>query len=229
MCGRYNITVEQRILEERFDATFITGHFERSFEATYNAAPSQLLPIIRTYASHEIVLATWGFIPERWKHTARYKIKPQINARVESADTKPMFHDSFRTRHCLVLADGFYEWKTIRTKHGIRKQPFRFTLRSGEPFAMAGMYARESGESPFNFAILTTAANDTVRPIHNRMPLILPLGKEKNWLAATPSGTTIFPPFPSELLTAYPVSTRLNRADANDRSLIEPIETQIAY
>jgi putative SOS response-associated peptidase YedK len=130
----------------------------------------------------------------------------------------------------MVLTDGFYEWKSIRTKNGIRKQPYRFVLRTGEPFAMAGIYAREDGEDPLiNFAILTTEANDAVRPIHNRMPLILPLGKEKNWLATTPSGMTIFPPFPSELLTAYPVSTKLNRADANDRSLIQPIEPAISF
>ena len=187
MCGRYSITVDQRTIEERFGAKFISGHFESRYEQKYNAAPSQLLPIIRTYRSHEIVLAKWGFRPEGWKYTRTYDIKPQINARVETANVKPMFHDSFRTRHCMVLTDGFYEWKSIRTKNGIRKQPYRFVLRTGEPFAMAGIYAREDGEDPLiNFAILTTEANDAVRPIHNRMPPILPLGKEKNWLATTP-------------------------------------------
>jgi putative SOS response-associated peptidase YedK len=219
MCGRYTITVDERKLEERFGATFVSGRFN----PIYNAAPSQLLPIIRTHAPDIITLAKWGFVPESWRHIRR-DIKPQINARVETVDTKPMFAESFRARHCLVLADGFYEWKTI----GHRKQPYRFALKSGEPFAMVGIYAREKGEeSPINFAILTTEANDAVRPIHNQMPVILPLEKEKNWLAATPSGMTIFPPFASDLLMSYPVSPRLNNAAFNDRSVIEPLLPEI--
>jgi putative SOS response-associated peptidase YedK len=81
MCGRYSITVGERTLEERFGAKFIFGHFEPA----YNAAPSQLLPIIRTYAQHEIIFAKWGFKPEGWNHSRKYDIKPQINARVATA------------------------------------------------------------------------------------------------------------------------------------------------
>jgi putative SOS response-associated peptidase YedK len=107
----------------------------------------------------------------------------------------------------MVPADGYYEWKTVRE----RKQPYRITLKTGEPFAMAGIYAREPTEfdtaekNPVNFAILTTKANEAVAHIHERMPVILPLGREKNWLPPSP-GVHFVPPFPAEHLTSYPVT-----------------------
>jgi putative SOS response-associated peptidase YedK len=111
-----------------------------------------------------------------------------------------MFSSSFSGRHCLVLADGYYEWRQV----GIRKQPYRITLKSGELFAMAGIYARapiefETAEkNKVNFAILTTYANEAVSHIHDRMPVILPLGREKQWLPPNPTGAYFFPPFPAE-------------------------------
>jgi putative SOS response-associated peptidase YedK len=131
-----------------------------------------------------------------------------INARLETAAEKPMFASSFRGRHCLALADGYYEWRTI----GKRKQPYRITLKSGEPFAMAGIYAREPTEfetaekNPVNFAILTTKANEAVAHIHERKPVILALGREKAWLPPDPTGMFMFPRIPAELLTSYPVT-----------------------
>src|SRR5438105_4417885 len=118
MCGRFTLSAETRQIEKRFGAKFITG----TFEPTYNAAPSQLLSVILGPSSagvseKEIVLARWGFQPNWAPHW-----QPQINARLETAAGKPMFRQAFTGRHCLVLADGYYEWKT---EHG-RKQPYRF-------------------------------------------------------------------------------------------------------
>jgi putative SOS response-associated peptidase YedK len=93
MCGRYTMTFDQRTIENHFGAKFISGRFEH-YEPTYNAAPSQLLPIIRTYHSDRIELAKWGFLPEGWKNP---RMRPQNNARLETANH--MFHDSFRGRH----------------------------------------------------------------------------------------------------------------------------------
>ena len=153
MCGRYSITVDERTLADRFGARFVSGHFEPN----YNAAASQQLPIISTFATDNIVLARWGFVPEEWAST---RLHPQLNARVETAAEKPMFEGAFRTRRCLVLADGFYEWKTENRS----KQPYRFALKSGEPFAMAGICSRDLDDNDsFNFAILTMIANDVVR------------------------------------------------------------------
>ena len=134
MCGRYTLTIDKSTIEKRFGGRFYIA--QQEFEPTYNAAPSQLLPIIRTHAPDRIELAKWGFVREDWKNS---RIRPQNNARLETADEKPMFRDSFRTRHCLVIADSFYEWKTLANG---KKQPYRIMLKSGEPFAMAGIYAR---------------------------------------------------------------------------------------
>jgi putative SOS response-associated peptidase YedK len=221
MCGRYTMTVDKRTIEHRFGARFVSGHFEH-YEPTYNAAPSQLLPIIRTHRPDTIELAKWGFVREDWKNS---RIRPQNNARLETADEKPMFRDSFRGRHCMVLADCFY------VANG-KKQPYRIMLKSGEPFAMAGIYARgndhglgEAENTTVTFAILTTTANEIMHPIHERMPVILPLGHEKNWLPPNPSGMFIFPEFPSELMTAYPVSPKMNRASFNQPEAIAPLES----
>src|SRR5262245_10420418 len=125
MCGRYSITVDRSTIEYHFNAKFVSG--QQEFHPTYNAAPSQLLPIITTYAPTAITLGKWGFLPEGWRSS---RIRPQNNARLETAAEKPMFRDSYSGRHCMVITDGFYEWKTLDDG---RKQPYRFVLKSGEP------------------------------------------------------------------------------------------------
>lgn len=227
MCGRYSITIDTRTIEHRFGAKFYIAEPSFDWSPTYNAAPSQMLPIIRTYATDRIELARWGFWPEEWKRTKHSH--PMINARLETAAEKPMFASSFRGRHCLVLTDGYYEWPTI----GKHKQPYRITLKTGEPFAMAGIYAREPTEfetaekNPVNFAILTTKANEAVSHIHERMPVILPLGREKGWLPPTPTGEQFLTPFPAELLVSYPVTPKMNRASFNEPEAVAPLEPAI--
>src|SRR5262249_28038113 len=107
--------------EKHFGAKFYIAKAHYDYEATYNAAPSQMLPIIRTPAPDRIELARWGFGPEEWKRLKHSRA--MINARLETAAEKPMFASSFACRHCMVLADGYYEWKTV----GTRKQPYRIT------------------------------------------------------------------------------------------------------
>ena len=229
MCGRYTLTIDKSTIEKRFGAKFYIAKASYDYEATYNAAPSQMLPIIRTYHSDRIELATWGFWPENWKRSK--KICPQINARLETADERPMFHDSFRGRHCLVLADGYYEWKTLPNG---TKQPYRITLKTGEPFAMAGIYARQPTEydtaekNPVNFAILTTKGNDAVRHIHDRMPVILDPDSYDLWLdpgmqnvAAT---SELLKPYNTRLMRCYPVSNRVNHVANDDEACSAPVE-----
>jgi putative SOS response-associated peptidase YedK len=229
MCGRYTLTIDKSTIEKRFGGRFYIAQASYDYAPTYNAAPSQLLPIIRTHNENTIELAKWGFVREDWKNS---RIRPQNNARLETAARKPMFAQSFRGRHCLVLADSFYEWKTLANG---TKQPYRIMLKSGEPFAMAGIYARgsdhgfgEAENTTVTFAILTTAANELMQPIHERMPVILPLGHEKNWLPPNPSGMFIFPSFPSELMTAYPVTPKMNNATFNQPDAIQPLELAIS-
>jgi putative SOS response-associated peptidase YedK len=215
MCGRYSTTVDKATIEYHFNAKFSSGNIE--YEPNYNAVPSQLLPIITTYAPTQILLAKWGFVPEDFHYA---KFRPQNNARLESAATKPTFRSSFAGRHCLVLTDGYYEWD----KH---KQPYRFVLKSGEPFALAGIYARGENEGdPMTFAILTTEANDVMRPVHERMPVVLMPGREKDWLP--PHGVTFFNPFPAELMTAYPVTREINKASFNEPEAIAPLKIALA-
>src|SRR5262249_15210478 len=113
---------------------------------------------------------------------------------------------------------------------------YRITLKTGEPFAMAGIYAREptgfetAEKNPVNFAILTTKANDAVSYIHERMPVILPPRREKDWLPPTPTGAHYCPPVPAELLTSYRVTPKMNRATSNEPAAIAPLEPRgIAY
>jgi putative SOS response-associated peptidase YedK len=135
---------------------------------------------------------------------------PHNNARLETAASKPKFVSSFAGRHRLVTADSFYEWKSLPSG---KNQPYRIMLKSGEPFAMARIYARgDTEDDPVTFAILTTRANELMASIHERMPVILPLHHEETWLPPNPSGMFIFPPFPSELMTAYPVNPKMSRA-----------------
>jgi putative SOS response-associated peptidase YedK len=101
MCGRYTLTVDKSIIERRFGAKFYIAEASYDWAPTYNAAPLQMLPIIRTYASDRIELARWGFWPEEWKRNTR--VRPQIRARLETAAEKLMFASSFHGRHCLVL------------------------------------------------------------------------------------------------------------------------------
>jgi len=118
-----------------------------------------------------------------------------------------------------------------RAKH---KQPYRITLKSGEPFAMAGIYAREPTEfdtaekNPVNFAILTTKANEAVAHIHDRMPVILPLGREKSWLTPDFGFPYFIPELAAELLTTYPVTSKMNRASFNEPAAIAPLEPIVA-
>ena len=219
MCGRYTLTVDKSTIEKSFGAKFYIATASYDWEPTYNAAPSQLLPIIRS--PDRIEPATWGFVPEGWKNA---RIRPQNNARLETADTKPMFRESFSGRHCLVLADSFYEWQTLPNG---KKQPYRIMLKSGEPFAMAGIYARsgvhafaEGDTAPITFAVLTTTANEIMQPIHERMPVIMTAAHAKSWLHS--GGTTIFQPFPSELMTSYPVTPKMSKASFNVPEAIQP-------
>ncbi len=219
MCGRYSITVPTSQLAERFDA----APPSETPGPHYNAAPTQELPVLLNEGERQIQLLRWGLIPHWSKDTSTaYKM---INARSETLDEKPAYRDTFKKRRCLVLADGFYEWQ----KTGKGKTPIRFTLKSGEPFAFAGLWENwkdPEGNWLRTFTIITGKANALVAPVHDRMPMILLPENEKTWLD-NEAGPTIWgnmlQPYPAELMRAYPVSTRVNATSNDDPSLIEPV------
>ncbi|MDQ3818680.1 MAG: SOS response-associated peptidase, partial [Acidobacteriota bacterium] len=149
MCGRFSLKTDYKALAKRFHAE--PPSFD--FSSRYNISPTQEVPIIRNTNLKQIELALWGIIPV-WDKTGKKTI---INARKDSLD-KPTFKKSFYERRCLVLADSFYEWMKVDGKGA--KRPFRFLLKSEEPFAFAGIWKEEEGKEP-HCAIITTEPNKT--------------------------------------------------------------------
>jgi putative SOS response-associated peptidase YedK len=205
-------------LAERFHA-----EVAEPIQPTYNAAPEQGLLTILNAEPHIITVSAWGFVPE-WAD-GRSDVKSQINARAETVATKPFFRDAFKKKRCLVLADGFYEWK----RAGSRKVPYRIALKTEEPFAFAGIWSTvhdAHGKEQHRFAIITTVANKLVAQIHNRMPVLLDARDEKAWLnPSLPLGEAqeLLVPFPADLMTAYEVSTKVNTPAHNTPDVIERV------
>lgn len=215
MCGRYAITSPLEAILE----AFAVKNVRTNLQPRYNAAPGQDLPIIRAgRTGRELSLMHWGLVPSWSKGpNSRYSM---INARAETVASKPAYRGPFRNRRCLVPADGFYEWKQTAD----RKQPYFITLSAGGPFAFAGLWDHwegPEGEEIVSFTIIVTAANDCVRPIHDRMPVILMPDDYDSWLGehGAPSRTKLaimLRPYPAEHMRAFAVSRDVN-SPANDR------------
>lgn len=213
MCGRYSLTASLDELARRFD--FDSNRDD--FEPRYNIAPTQQVLAVVGGDARRAGFIRWGLIPQWSKSDSAGP--PIINARAETVAEKPTFRDSLRRRRCLILADGFYEWQ----KMGDAKRPMRVALRSGEPFAFAGLWSMSSdpeGNRISSCAIITTAANDLLRPIHHRMPVILSKEVEDLWLDTALDDaqtlTQLLEPYPDDALEAYEVSALVNSA-SNDR------------
>lgn len=223
MCGRYTITVNAEGIAWRFGAE--RPEFE--FAPTYNAAPTQNLPVVtETNGQRQLSLMRWGLIPY-WAKEISIGNK-LINARIETIDQKPAFKNSFLKRRCLVPSDGYYEWMKING----RKQPLRIVSSGKEIFSFAGIWDRwnnPEGATIYSFSILTTSPIDSISHIHNRMPLILSPEQEKLWLkgphSVNPADVQAFIRnfHPCLSLFAYPVSTEVNSPYANHSSLISPV------
>ena len=213
MCGRFSLASDSRSLEIRFSFRGV----EPPVEPRYNIAPTQpVLTITREGSENQARYMRWGLIPS-WAKDASIGSR-MINARAETLSEKPSFRNAFRKRRCLLVADGFYEWRKVVG----RKQPMRIVLQTGEPFAFAGLW--ESWQDPEgtvvrSCAIITTGPNPLMEPIHNRMPVILPRDDETQWLDPevddTASLLQMLAPYPQEAMDAYQVSTLVN-SPAND-------------
>ena len=193
-------------------------------EPNYNVAPTQNVLTVVGGENRRGGFIRWGLIPH-WAKTASNGSR-MINARAETVAQRPAFRDAFRRRRCLVLADGFYEWQ----RAGSVKKPMRIVMESGEPFAFAGLWAmwRDSeGNRIPSCTIITTEANDLLRPIHNRMPVILPREMEEFWLDRDVQDVAVLEnaltAYPSELMQTYQVSTLVNSARNNGPQVVEPV------
>ncbi|MEE8170456.1 MAG: SOS response-associated peptidase [Phycisphaerae bacterium] len=220
MCGRYTITVSPRELGERFSAEMMIG----DWAPRYNAAPTQDLPVVLNADRRTIELLRWGLIPSWAKDPAIGN--RMINARSESLAEKPSFRAAFKRRRCLVVADGFYEWDSRPDG----KVPMRIALADDAAFAFAGLWERwtdPKGGVIRSFTIVTTEANDRLRPIHERMPVILRPEAEALWLErdADPEDLReILRPYESDAVRAYAVSRRVNSPRNDDPALILAVE-----
>ncbi|MGM0604505.1 MAG: SOS response-associated peptidase [Halobacteriota archaeon] len=216
MCGRTTLTVPGSVLADRFDATLSEGWTPR-----YNITPGQDHPAIVDETPRSIDTLRWGLVPH-WADDPAIGNR-LINARAETVDEKPAFERPFRERRCLVVADGFYEW---HSQPG-GDQPYRIVREDGDPFAMAGLWDRwtdSDGAATRSLTVVTTTANDVVEPIHDRMPVILPSGVERDWLTASPTeAKSMLEPIDPSAIRAYPVSRRVNSPANDDPSLIEEV------
>lgn len=220
MCGRFTQTAGVEALRKRF------GFEQPAFDLTprYNLAPTQDAPaVLQREGRRQLALLRWGLIP-RWAKDP--KIGHQlINARAETAAEKPSFRDSFSKRRCLVLADGFYEWKPVSAK---LKWPMRVALKTREPFAFAGLWdewTAPDGKVLTTFTILTTEAPPSLRGIHDRAPVILTPASEAAWLEPGAKPEALAPllvPPPDGLLEAYPVSPLVNSPKSDVPDCIQP-------
>jgi putative SOS response-associated peptidase YedK len=220
MCGRFSLTRGDREdLEEEFGLPVPAGYRPR-----YNIAPTQEVLVLLDDGTRQIEALRWGLIPS-WAKDPKIGHK-LINARAETLFERPSFRSAGKERRCLILADGFYEWR--KTKAG--KTPMYIRLRSKRPFGFAGLW--ESWTSPEGqvvktCAIVTTAANEGLKPIHDRMPVIVPKDLESIWLDSRVRSenelTAILRPYPAEEMEAYEVS-RLVNSPGNDRpECLEPV------
>jgi putative SOS response-associated peptidase YedK len=225
MCGRYARKSAQELLAEWFEMDLE----QMRWAPTWNAAPQSFQPVVRLSSDgsqREAALMRWGLVPS-WAKDARIALNT-INARAEEAATKPAFRAALKKRRCLVPADSYYEWKQTGPK---TKHPYAIALTSGEPIAFAGLWESwrdSSGCELESFTILTTAANERLTTIHDRMPVIIECKDYDRWLdtdekAAPP--LDLLHPYAANQVHTWPVSDRVGNIRNNDASLLDPIDT----
>jgi putative SOS response-associated peptidase YedK len=224
MCGRYRLSQRKQIIEEHFDS--VSGL--EDWTPRYNIAPTQPVPVIRQHPkepSRVLSLMRWGLIPS-WAKDAS-GAAGMINARSETAATKPAFHDPLKSRRCLVPADAFYEWR----RTGVAKQPFCFEVNDGELFAFAGLWDRwrdPTGQWIRSCTILTTTPNAVTASVHDRMPVILDSHKYDLWLdpgmTNVEAVSDLLKPFDVRLMRSYAVSSRINHVANDDEACSTPVE-----
>jgi putative SOS response-associated peptidase YedK len=218
MCGRYAVTTAPEAIRRLFR---YAG--KPNFPPRYNISPTQPIAIVRLAdGQRQFALVRWGFIPSWVKDPKTVSL--MFNARGETAAEKPAYRNAMKRRRCLVPADGFYEWK----RDGDRKRPFWVHARDRAPVAFAGLWETwtgPNGEELDTAAIVTTRANATLAPLHDRMPVVIPPDAFDLWLdpnADLQMAASLMVPAPDDLLTAYEVSSAVNRAANDDPSLLTP-------
>lgn len=225
MCGRFTLSTSPEELARCFALDVTPEHRPR-----YNVAPTQQVAAVRVVLSEggarRLRQLRWGLVPS-WAEDLRVGAR-MINARAETAAQKPAFRRAFRSRRCLVLADGFYEWR----RRGNQRQPHLIRMHDGRPFAFAGLWERwvnpEDGEVVESCTLLTTGPNELVEKIHHRMPVILEPGDYDRWLDPRVSDpeelAPLLRPFPADEMVSHAVSQRVNSPRNDDPACLAPME-----
>ena len=224
MCGRFTLKTDPKTLTENFP------EFEalQDLAPRYNIAPSQEVAVVANNGENKIEFFQWGLIPFWAKHPAIGA--RMINARSETLAEKPSFRTAYRRRRCLILADGFYEWKQ---EPGSRtKIPTYIRLASEKPFAFAGLWETwrppQEDDSLLSCTIITTTPNALMETIHKRMPVILPPSAYERWLNPNEQSpdqlNELLKPYPAEEMETYTVSRLVNRPTNDLADCIQPVE-----
>jgi putative SOS response-associated peptidase YedK len=223
MCGRFTLMVNPAEAQE----TFTEYTFPERFAPRFNIAPTQPVLVIPNDDQNTADFFIWGLIP-MWAKDPSIGSR-LINARGETLEEKPAFRGSLKHKRCLILADGFYEWKGAPGRK--TKNPFFIHMKDRKPFAFAGLWDSwngPDGSQVKSCAIITTLPNELITIIHNRMPAILHPRDYAKWL--DPSSQTpdqlkpLIKPFPAEMMNAYPVSTLVNTPSNDTPELILPVK-----
>jgi putative SOS response-associated peptidase YedK len=226
MCGRV-IQSSPPLRYAIFEGMDVRNSRVHNYPPRWNAAPSQeLLVIRRNHQTGEVSFdpLRWGLIPH-WCSDPKGGRKP-INAKCETVRDLPTFRDAYRRRRCIVPVDGFFEWKAVKGQKA--KQPYAIAMKDGAPFGIAGIWENwkepASGEWVRTFAIITTAANELVADIHDRMPVILAPDDFARWLREEPDPRDLMRSYSADLMRMWPISTRVNKPENDDPSILQPVE-----
>jgi putative SOS response-associated peptidase YedK len=223
MCGRI-IQSSSPLRLAIVDGLEVSDSRMGNIRPRYNAAPSQELLVIRENrktGERSLDFIKWGLIPH-WFTDPRGGRRP-INAKAESVSKLPTFREAYAQRRCIVPVDGFFEWRAIK---GARtKQPYAIARKDGSPFGLAGLWENwrnpNTGEWERTFAIITVPFNSLVEQIHDRMPAILKPATYERWLGPERDPHDLLMTYPSEPMTMWPISTRVNTPENDDASLLD--------
>ena len=232
MCGRVFVKTSVAELVRNFartregDARTLDNAFPR-----FNGAPGQDYPLIMRepdFPGGVFMHARWGFIP-RWMKDPKGGPKP-INAMAETVATKPMFRAAYRVRRALFPVSGFFEWHAV--KGAKAKQPYAIAMADGSPFCLAVIWElwrnQETGEDFRTFAVLTCAANELIRPIHHRMPVIIAPADYERWVGGDePDPSDLLRAYPAEYMVVWPISTRVNNVRNDTPDILDETDPSL--
>ena len=222
MCGRFSLTADPNQLRAMFPWLI----FPEKMQPRYNVAPSQPVAVVPNDGKNSVDFFLWGLIPF-WSKDPNASNR-MINARAETLTEKPTFKNAFKYRRCLILADGFYEWKSEPDRKS--KTPMYIKLKNGHPFAFAGLWdiwrSSDGSEIP-TCTIITTEPNELMMNIHNRMPVILHEKHYPQWLETNEpdqkSLQELLQPYPSNEMVAFQISRSINNPANDSAEVIKPI------